>query len=315
MSGGATAAQIAALLIALRLKGETADEIAGFAEAVREHALSVHPQRDDLVDTAGTGGDGAATINISTAAALVAAAAGAAVAKHGNRAVSSACGSADVLEALGFDLELSPERIAQSIDELGFGFLFAPAHHPGFRHAAPVRRELAARTVFNVLGPLTNPAGARAQVVGVYSSELVRTIAEVLARLGARRAFVVHGSGGIDELSPAGPNLVCEVANGSVREREIDPAALGLPRCDPDELRGGSPAENAEVIRAVFAGTDRSGRRSAILLNAAGAIAAGGHAEDLREGLALATETVDSGAAAERLDELIAFSRLEEVPA
>jgi anthranilate phosphoribosyltransferase len=315
MSGEATPGQIGGFLVALRVKGETPDEIAGFAEAIREHVLPVRPQRDDLVDTAGTGGDGACTINISTAAALVAAAAGAGVAKHGNRAVSSASGSADVLEALGFSLELPPEQIARSIDELGFGFLYAPAHHPGFRHAAPVRRELATRTVFNVLGPLTNPAGARAQVVGVYSSELVRTIAEVLARLGARRAFVVHGSGGIDELSPAGPNLVCEVANGSVREREIDPAALGLPRCDPDELRGGSPAENAEVIRAVFAGTDRSARRSAILLNAAGAIAAGGHAEDLREGLALATEAVDSGAAAERLAELIAFSRLEEVPA
>jgi anthranilate phosphoribosyltransferase len=315
MSGEATPGQIGGFLVALRVKGETPDEIAGFAEAIREHVLPVRPQRDDLVDTAGTGGDGACTINISTAAALVAAAAGAGVAKHGNRAVSSASGSADVLEALGFSLELPAERIARSIDELGFGFLYAPAHHPGFRHAAPVRRELATRTVFNVLGPLTNPAGARAQVVGVYSSELVRTIAEVLARLGAHRAFVVHGSGGIDELSPSGPNLVCEVANGSVRERKIDPAALGLPPCDPGELRGGSPAENAEVIRAVFAGTDRSGRRSAILLNAAGAIAAGGHAEDLREGLALATETVDSGAAAERLDELIAFSRLEEVPA
>src|SRR5690349_17220628 len=233
MSGEATPAQIAGFLIALRTKGETADEIAGCAEAMREHALPVRPHRDDLVDTAGTGGDGASTINISTAAALVAAAAGAGVAKHGNRAVSSACGSADVLEALGFDLELSPKRIERSIDELGFGFLFAPAHHPGFRHAAPVRRELAARTVFNVLGPLTNPAGARAQLVGVYAPELVRTIAEVLARLGARRAFVVHGSGGLDELSPAGPNLVCEVFEGDVLEREIDPLELGMRRSDP----------------------------------------------------------------------------------
>ena len=315
MSGEATPAQIGGFLVALRLKGETPDEIAGFAEAIREHVLPVRPTRDDLVDTAGTGGDGAQTINISTAAALVAAAAGAAVAKHGNRAVSSASGSADVLEALGFSLELPAERIARSIDELGFGFLYAPTHHPGFRHAAAVRRELATRTVFNVLGPLTNPAGARAQIVGVYSPELVRTIAEVLARLGSRRAFVVHGAGGIDELSPAGPNLVCEVTEGSVREREVDPQELGLPRCSPDELRGGSPEQNAAVIRAVFAGADRSGRRSAILLNAAGAIAAGDHAEDLREGLALATEALDSGAAADRLEELIAFSRMEEVPA
>ena len=311
MTGEATSAQIAGFLIALRAKGETADEIAGCAEAMREHVLPVRPQREDLVDTAGTGGDGAKTINISTAAALVAAAAGAGVAKHGNRAVSSASGSADVLEALGFNLELPSEHIARSIDELGFGFLFAPTHHPAMRHAAPVRRELAARTVFNVLGPLTNPAGARAQVVGVYAPELVRTIAEVLAQLGARRAFVVHGAGGIDELSPTGPNFVCEVVDGSVRTRNIDPLEFGLERCDLSELRGGSPAENAAAIRSVFAG-ENGGRRSAILLNAAGAIAAGGHAEDLREGLELAREAVDSGAAAARLDELVAFSQRED---
>jgi len=300
MEGAATPAQISGLLVALRLKGETADEIAGCAEAMRAHVLAVRPSRDDLVDTAGTGGDGASTINISTAAALVAAAAGA--------------GSADVLEALGFQLELPPARIERSIDELGFGFLFAPTHHPAMRHAAPVRRELATRTVFNVLGPLTNPAGARAQVVGVYAPTLVRTMAEVLARLGARRAFVVHGAGGIDELSPAGPNLVCEVVEGEVHEREIDPLELGVERCDPAELRGGSPAENAAAIRAVFAG-ENGGRRSAILLNAAGAIAAAGHARDLREGLGFAREAVDSGAAATRLEELIAFSRESEVVA
>jgi len=309
MRGEATPAQIGGFLIALRAKGETADEITGCAEAMRDHVLAVRPQRDDLVDTAGTGGDGAHTINISTAAALVAAAAGAAVAKHGNRAVSSACGSADVLEALGFTLEQEPQRIAKSIDELGFGFLFAPSHHPAMRHAAAVRKELATRTVFNVLGPLTNPAGARAQVVGVYSPELVRTIAEVLARLGSRRAYVVHGGGGIDELSPVGPNLVAEVVDGEVLERRLDPEAeLGIPRCSIDDLRGGSPAENAEAIRQVFAGGN-GGRRDAILLNAAGAIAAGGHAADLREGLEVARRTIDSGAAGERLELLIAFSR------
>jgi anthranilate phosphoribosyltransferase len=310
MRGEATSAQIGGFLVALRLKGETADEITGCAEAMRDHVLAVRPERDDLVDTAGTGGDGAGTFNISTAAALVAAAAGAGVAKHGNRAVSSASGSADVLEALGFDLELPPERITRSIDELGFGFLFAPTHHPAMRHAAPVRRELAARTVFNVLGPLTNPAGARAQVVGVYAPELVPTIARVLAHLGARRAFVVHGAGGIDELSPSGPNLVCEVAGGRVREREIDPEELGVPRCDPAALRGGSPDENAARIRAIFEGAN-GGARDAVLLNAAGAIAASGHAKDLREGLGLAREAVDSGAAGERLERLIAFSRAE----
>ena len=307
MRGDATPAQIGGFLVALRLKGETADEIAGCAEAMREHVLPVHPRRDDLVDTAGTGGDGAGTINISTAAAIVAAAAGAGVAKHGNRAVSSASGSADVLEELGFQLEQSPERIAQSIDELGFGFMFAPSHHPAMQHAAPVRRELAARTVFNVLGPLTNPAGARAQVIGVYSKPLVRTIADVLAQLGARRAFVVHGAFGVDELSPAGPNDVCEVVDGDVRGRVIDPLDLGVERCDPEELRGGSPAENAQAIRDVFAGA-RGGRRDAILLNAAGAIAAAGHADDLQDGLELAREAVDSGAAAARLDELARFT-------
>ena len=308
MAGEATQAQIGGFLIALRLKGETPDEIAGFAEAIRGRGVSVTPKRDDLVDTAGTGGDGRATINISTAAALVAAAAGPGVAKHGNRAVSSASGSADVLEALGFSLEVPPERIEASIDELGFGFLFAPTHHPGFRHAAPVRKELATRTVFNVLGPLTNPAGARAQIVGVYDPALVRTIAEVLARLGAHRAFIVHGADGIDELSPAGPNLVCEVVDGAVHEREIDPLDLGIARCDPAELRGGTPDENAAVIRAVFSGEERGAKRDAVLLNAAGAIAAGGHAEDLGEGLEVARTTVDSGAAAERLDALVAFS-------
>jgi anthranilate phosphoribosyltransferase len=307
MRGEATQAQIGGFLIALRLKGETAEEIAGCAEAMRDHVLPVRPERDDLVDTAGTGGDGASTINISTAAAIVAASAGAGVAKHGNRAVSSASGSADVLEALGFQLEQPPERIAQSIDELGFGFMFAPAHHPAMRHAAPVRRELATRTVFNVLGPLTNPAGARAQVIGVYSPSLVRTLAEVLAQLGARRAFVVHGAHGIDELSPAGPNDVCEVVDGEVRERVIDPIDLGIPRCDPAELRGGSPAENAQAIREVFAGAD-GGRRNAIILNAAGAIAASGHAEDLRDGVELARLAIDSGAATERVDELARFT-------
>jgi anthranilate phosphoribosyltransferase len=306
MSGEATPAQIGGFLVALRLKGETADEIAGCAEAMRAHVLAVRPKREDLVDTAGTGGDGGRTFNISTAAALVAAAAGAGVAKHGNRAVSSNSGSADVLEALGFNLELPADRIAESIDTLGFGFLFAPTHRPAMKHAAPVRRELAARTVFNVLGPLTNPAGARAQVVGVYSPDLVKTLAEVLASLGARRAFVVHGAGGIDELSPAGPNLVCEVVDGGVREREIDPLELGIERCAPEALRGGSPEENAAAIREVFGGGN-GGRRDAILLNAAGAIAAGGHAEDLREGLEIARETVASGAAAERLEALIAF--------
>jgi anthranilate phosphoribosyltransferase len=299
MAGEATQAQIAGFLIALRAKGETADEIAGCAEAMREHVLPVQPKREDLVDTAGTGGDGMHTLNISTAAALVA--------KHGNRAASSQTGSADVLEALGFELDLPPERIAQSIDELGFGFMFAQAHHPAMKHAAPVRRELGTRTVFNVLGPLTNPARARAQVVGVYSPDLVRPVAEALAQLGARRAFVVHGAGGIDELSPIGPNEICEVVDGGVRVRTIDPQELGVEPSSLEDLRGGTPAENAAAIRRVFEG-QRGGAREAILLNAAGAIAAGGHAADLGEGIALAREALDSGAAVTRLDALVEFT-------
>jgi len=299
MRGEATPAQIGGFLVALRFKGETAAEIAGCAEAMREHVLAVKPKREDLVDTAGTGGDNAHTLNISTAAALVAAAAGAGVAKHGNRAVSSSSGSADVLEALGFSLELPPERIEQSIDELGFGFLFAPTHHPAMKYAAPVRRELATRTVFNVLGPLTNPAGARAQVVGVFAPDLVPTIAAVLAELGAHRAFVVHGAGGIDELSPAGPNLVAEVVDGEVVERVIDPLDVAVQRCTAASLRGGTPQENAAIIRAVLSGAD-GGARDAIILNAAGAIAAAGHAEDLREGVVVAREAVALGGGAAR---------------
>jgi anthranilate phosphoribosyltransferase len=308
MSGGATDAQVAAFLVALRAKGETVDEIAGCAEAMRSHAVAVRPKRTDLVDTAGTGGDGAGTINISTAAALLAAAAGAGVAKHGNRAVSSACGSADVLEALGFEIEQPPQIVERSIDELGFGFLYAPLHHPAMRHAASVRRELGTRTVFNLLGPLTNPADARTQVVGVYASHLVRTIAEVLARLGTRHAFVVHGAGGIDEFSPQGENLVAEVTEGSVRDRVVEPEDLGISRCRPGSLKGGDSMENAEAIRRVFSG-ERGPRRDAILLNAAAAIATANATSELREGLELARRALDSGAGGERLEELVAFSK------
>jgi len=309
MGGEATPAQIGGFLVALRAKGETADEIAGCAEAMRAHVLPVRPSRDDVVDVVGTGGDGSRTFNISTTAAIVAASAGAAVAKHGNRAVSSVSGSADVLEALGFALEQPPERIAKSIDGLGFGFMFAPLHHPAMRHAAPVRRELGTRTIFNVLGPLTNPAGARAGVFGVYAADVARTVANALVVLGSRRAFVVHGAHGIDELSPAGPNLVFEVADGTVRERVVDPAELGIDPCDPSELAGGSPEENAATARDVLAGA-RGAKRDAVVLNAAGAIAAAGHADDLREGLELAANAIDDGRAADRLEQLVAFSRV-----
>ena len=308
MRGEATPGQIGGFLVALRAKGETVAEIAGCAEAMRGHVLPVRPTRTDLVDTAGTGGDGAGTLNISTAAAFVAAAAGAAVAKHGNRAVSSASGSADVMEALGFRLEQTPDRIARSIDLHGFGFMFAPMHHPAMKHAAPVRRELGTRTVFNLIGPLTNPAGARTQVMGVSSPELARTIADVLALLGTTRALVVHGAGGVDELSPAGPNVVFDVSGDRVSELVVDPVDLGIERCLPEELEGGDPAANADAIRRVLGG-EEGGRRDAILLNGAAALVAAGLAADLRNGLELARDAVDSGAAAERLEQAAAFSR------
>ena len=307
MRGEATQAQIGGLLVGLRAKGETVDEITGFAEAMREHVVPVRPTRTPLVDVVGTGGDGAHTINISTAAAIVAASAGAAVAKHGNRAASSACGSADVLEALGLVLELPPERIAASIDEHGFGFMFARAHHPAMRHAAPVRQELGTRTVFNVLGPLANPAGARDGVFGVYAPGLARTYAEALAGLGARRALVVHGAGGVDELTPSGPSLVVEVRDGRITEWQLDPATLGLAPSDPAELRGGDAAENAAAIRRVLDG-ERGGRRDAIVLNAGAALVAAGVAETFPDGVAIAAAAIDDGAAGAVLVRLVEFS-------
>jgi anthranilate phosphoribosyltransferase len=306
MSGEATAAQIAGFLVALRAKGETAEEVTGLAEAMREHVVPVRPTRTPVIDVVGTGGDGANTFNISTAAALVAASAGAAVAKHGNRSASSTCGSADVLEALGVPLEQPPESIARSIDELGFGFMFARAHHPAMRHAAPVRQELGARTVFNVLGPLANPAGAIDGVFGVYTPGLAQTYASALSSLGSQHAFVVHGAGGLDELSPAGPNLVLEVSAGETRQWTLDPRELGMETADPAGLVGGGAAENAATIRSVFAG-ELGPRRDAVTLNAGAALVAAGAAADIAEGVERACATIDSGAATETLGALIAF--------
>jgi anthranilate phosphoribosyltransferase len=309
MGGEATPAQIAGFLVALSVKGETPVEIAGAARAMRAHATAVTPSRDRLVDTAGTGGDGSGTFNISTAAALVAAAAGAAVAKHGNRAVSSRCGSADVLEALGLAIDLSPADVAACIDEVGFGFLFAQSHHPAMRHAGPIRRELGVRTVFSLLGPLTNPAGARRQVVGVYARELVEPMAEVLAQLGAEHALVVHGAGGLDELTPTGENRVVEVRDGEVRTMTVDPRTFGAGPGSPDDLMvGGDPATNAAIIRTVFDG-ESGPRRDAVILNAGAAIQVGGLAESLEDGVEQARAAIDSGAANETLERLVAFTR------
>ena len=310
LDGGAAASQMGAFLVALRMKGETPDEIAGAAQALRARAARVEVPLDHLVDTCGTGGDGACTFNISTTASFVAAAAGARVAKHGNRAVSSKCGSADVLAALGVDVELPPQAVAACIESCGIGFLFAPRHHAAMRHVAPVRKELGLRTIFNLLGPLANPAGARRQLLGVYSAQLVPVLARTLVELGADRAFVVHGHGGLDEISPAGPTRVAEVRGGRVRETEVTPEELGVARGELEELRGGDADHNARLLLDVLRGA-KGARRSAVLLNAGAAIAAAEVCETLREGVRLAEQAIDSGAALARVDCLVQASRAQ----
>ncbi|OAT86421.1 anthranilate phosphoribosyltransferase [Desulfotomaculum copahuensis] len=308
MGGRASAAQIAALLTALRLKGETVAEITGFARVMRRLATPVRCRFPVAVDTCGTGGDGAGTFNISTAAALVIAGAGVPVAKHGNRSASSRCGSADVLETLGVHLDLPAAALEGCLEEVGMAFLFAPALHKAMKHAAGPRREIGIRTVFNVLGPLTNPAGAGAQVLGVYSPELVPRLARVLCRLGVRRAFVVHGAGGLDEVSPAGPAQVSEVDEGAVRDFTLDPAACGLPRAPVEALAGGGAEENAAIIREILCGVTGP-RRDAVLINAALGLVAAGAAADIPGGLALAAQSIDSGEAQAKLEALIDYTR------
>jgi anthranilate phosphoribosyltransferase len=304
LTGTAPASQMAALLVALRMKGETPDEIAGAAQAMRARAVRVEVPLDRLIDTCGTGGDGAHTFNISTTSAFVAAAAGARVAKHGNRAASSKCGSADVLAALGAEVELSPAGVASCIEEVGIGFLFAPAHHAAMRHVGPVRKELGVRTLFNLLGPLANPAGVRRQVVGVPAPQFVTVLARTLCELGAERAFVVHGHGGLDEISTAGPTMVAETRNGSIREMQVTPEELGVPPAPVAELRGGDAPRNAELLINTLRG-EKGPRRSAVLLNSAAAIAASGLCETLRDGVRLAEQAIDSGAALDRVERFV----------
>lgn len=307
MAGEATAAQIAGFLVALRMKGETAAEVAGFARAMRDRATPVVTARRPLLDTCGTGGDGLGTFNISTAAAFVAAGAGLSVAKHGNRSVSSRSGSADALEALGIPPDQPPEAVGRAIDAVGIGFCFAPRLHGAMRHAAGPRRELGLRTVFNILGPLTNPAGAGRQVIGVYAAPLTALVGEVLVRLGAERAFVVHGAAGEDELSLAGPSTVTEVAGGTARTYTIRPGDLGLRPAPVAALRVASPGESAAVIQRVLDG-EPGPQRDVVCLNAGCALVAGGLADTLREGVRLAGEAIDSGRARSALEGLRAFS-------
>jgi anthranilate phosphoribosyltransferase len=308
MAGQATPAQIGGYLIALSMKGETIEEITGSARAMREHAVVVHHQAGGhLVDTCGTGGDHSGTFNVSTTVAFVAAGAGVRVAKHGNRSITSRSGSADVLKALGVNLELTPEQVGRCIDEVGIGFLYAIYHHPAMKHAIGPRRELGVRTIFNILGPLTNPASASHQVMGVFAPELTEPIAHVLGRLGVRAAFVVHGADGLDELSTTGVNRVSHLRLGQVTSFEFDPLDIGIPRAHLRDLMGGSPEENAAMLRAILAGEDRGPKRDIVLLNAAAALCA--EDGDWEEGLARAQESIDSGAALAKLDALIAFSQ------
>jgi len=310
ISGQATPAQTAGWLVALRMKGETAEEIAGCAETMRRHAVAVHPQRKaELIDTCGTGADKVKTFNVSTAVAFVAAAAGVPVAKHGNRAVTSKCGSADVLEALGCRLDLPPEKVAQAIDDIGIGFLFARAHHPAMKYAAPVRQELGVRTVFNILGPLTNPAGAPCQLLGVFDASLTRLIAEVLRELGTERAMVVHGEPGLDELSTLGETIIVHVQNGQIREERIAPEQFGLRRASPEEVSApDSPQSCAEMIRRLFGG-EKGAARDLLLLNAGAALVVGGAAQTIAEGIQVAGEIIDSGKAMHVLESYIQFTQ------
>ncbi len=306
LDGEATPAQIGALAIALRMKGETPEEIAAMAEAMRLRVPPIRSKRAPLLDTCGTGGDNTGTFNISTTSAIVVASCGVAVAKHGNRAVSSRAGSADVLESLGVGLDLTPESAARSLDVLGISFLFAPNYHAALRHAARPRRELGVRTVLDLLGPLTNPAGARRQLVGVFANRLVRRIAEVLRILGSERAWVVHGLDGLDELTVFGPSHVAELRDGEIREFEVDPAPLGLAHTVREGIAGGDAAANAARIRGVLTG-EKGAARDVVVLNAGAALVVAGVAGGLAEGVARAQEAIDGGLAAEKLADLAAF--------
>jgi len=319
MSGASTDAQIAAFLTALRMKGETVEELTGFALVMREKAARVRPRadvaaalsgtdREMLVDTCGTGGDATGTFNISTATAFVIAGAGIRVAKHGNRSVSSLCGSADVVEALGIRIDLSAESVARCIDETGIGFLYAPLLHDAMRYVMLARREMRIRTVFNLLGPLCNPAGANAQVLGVYSERLTETMAQVLCDLGARRALVVHGSDGLDEVTITGESKISEVRDGNIRTYYVTPEDFGLQRAPLAQIQGGDAARNAEIIRNVLSGVPGA-RRDVVLLNASAGLVAGGKSESMRQAIALARSSIDSGEALRRLDQLARLTR------
>lgn len=309
MGGELSPAQIGAFLVALRMKGECIDEVAGAAKSMRRHATYIDAGSDRVIDTCGTGGDGSHTFNISTAAALVSAGAGITVAKHGNRSVSSKCGSADVLAELGFNLDVDPLIMEQSIQENGIGFLFAPKVHPAMKNVGPIRRELQLRTIFNMLGPLTNPAGASGQVIGVFSPVLTEMFAEVLKSLGTRRAMIVYGHDGLDEITCTDSTRITELRDGITKTYELYPEILLGTTYDSKDITGGDPRQNAEIIKSVLTGEDQSGARAIVVLNAAAAIVVGEKADTLEEGLKIAEQSIDSGAAMKKLNLLIEASR------
>jgi len=310
LSGDADPAAVGALLASLRIRGETADELVGFARVMRAHAAPVASRQidsADMVDTCGTGGDGASTFNISTVSAFVVAGAGVPVAKHGNRSISSRSGSADVLEAAGANVQLTADQARAAIDETGVGFLFAPLIHPAMKHVQPVRKALKMRTVFNLLGPLTNPAGAGAQVIGVYADDRVRLVADALNRLGVRRAFVVHGSDGLDEITTTGPTHVAEVRDGEVSESQVAPADFGVETAKTEDLAGGEADENALHLERILEGV-HGPRRDVVVVNASAALVAAGQAETFAEGAEKAAQSIDSSAAKDKLRTFIEFT-------
>jgi len=307
LSGQATTAQIAAFLVALRMKRETPAEVLGFARAMRARMTRIDAGPEPVIDTCGTGGDNAGTFNVSTVAALVAAGAGVRVAKHGNRSISSRCGSADVLEGLGVRIDLTPEAMGRAIREVGIGFLFAPALHPAMKYAQPARVELKMRTVFNLLGPLANPAGATAQLVGAPSVEAAELMAEALASLGLERGFVVHGSDGLDEITTTGPTTALEITRGAIAHRTLAPADFGVAVARAEDLKGGDRDENCRIAHSILNG-QRGPKRDIVLVNAAAALVVAGSAQDISEGMALAAASIDSGTARARLDQLIRFT-------